>query len=141
MGAASVPVSPLLVDREVIWSTRGVQQGDLLGPFLFAAGIQATLDALPQRGALHRWYLDDGVFLGSVAEVEEVLGALQKTLPPLGRELNLSKTTVWGPGLVPASSALAAATRLHLEGGTEVLGVQIHSPLYHSPDPPRDAEG
>jgi len=125
--------APLLVGREVIWSTRGVQQGDPLGPFLFAEGIQAALDALLQRGALHRWYLDDGVFLGSVAEVEEVLGALQRTLPPLGMGLNLRKTTVWGPGLVPASSPLAAAARLHLEGGTEVLGVPIHAPLSHSP--------
>jgi len=123
----------LLVGREVIWSTRGVQQGDTLGPFLFAAGIQAALDALPQGGALHRLYPDDGVFLGSVAEVEEVLGALRKTLPPLGLELNLRKTTVWGPGLVPASSTLTAATRLHLEEGTEVLGIQIHSPLYQAP--------
>jgi len=39
--------APLLVGREGIWSTRGVQQGDPLGPFLFAAGIQAALDALP----------------------------------------------------------------------------------------------
>jgi len=34
---------------------------------------------------------------------------------------------------VPATSPLAAASRLHLEGGTEVLGVPIHSPLYPSP--------
>jgi len=126
-------LAPLLVGREVIWSTRGVQQGDPLGPFLFAAGIKASLDALHQRGALHRWYLDDGVFLGSVADVGDVLGALQQNLPPLGLELNLRNTTVRGPGLVPASSPLAAATRLHLEGGTEVLGVPIHCPLYHSP--------
>jgi len=38
---------PLLVWREVIWSTLGVQQGDPLCPFLFAEGIQAALDALP----------------------------------------------------------------------------------------------
>jgi len=78
-------------------------------------------------------YLDDGGFLGSVAEVEEVLGALQKILPPLGLELNLRKTTVWGPGLVLASSPLAATARLHLEWCTEVLGVPIHSTLYHPP--------
>jgi len=104
-----------------------------LGPFHFAAGIQAALDALPQGGALHRWYLDDGVFMGSVAEVEGVLTALQQALPSLGLELNLRKTNVWGPVLVTAASPLAAATRLHLEGGSEVFGVPIHAPLYPSP--------
>jgi len=76
--------APLLVGREVIWSTRSVQQGDPLGPVLLAAGIQAALDALHQRRALHRWYLDDGVFLGSVADVGDVVGALQQNLPPWG---------------------------------------------------------
>jgi len=66
-------------------------------------------------------------------DVEGVLAALQQALPPQGLELNMRKTTVWGPGLVPATSPLAAATHLHLEGGTEVLGVPIHSPLYLSP--------
>jgi len=40
-----------------------------------------------------------------------------------GLEINMRKSTVWGPGLVPATSPLAAAARLHLEEGTEVLGV------------------
>jgi len=44
----------------------------------------------------------------------------------------MRKTTVWGPGLVPATSPLAAAMRLHLEAETKVLGVPIRSPLYHS---------
>jgi len=43
--------APLLVGREVIWSTRGVQHGDPLGPFLSAAGIQAALDGLHPGGA------------------------------------------------------------------------------------------
>jgi len=120
--------APLLIGREVIWSTRGVQQGDPLRPFLFAAGIHAALGALPPWGPMHRWYLDYGVFMGSVVEVEGVLAALQQALPSLGLELNMWKTTVWGPGLVPATSPLAAATRLHLEEGKEVLGVPI-SPL------------
>jgi len=75
--------------------------------------------------------------MGSVAEVLKELGALQPTLPPMGMELNLRKTTVWGPGLVPAASPLAAATRLHLEEGTEMLGVPIHCPLFPSPMGPQ----
>jgi len=71
--------------------------------------------------------------MGSVTEVEGVLTALEPALPPLGLELNLRKTTVWGPGLVPAASPFAAATRLLLERGTELLGVPIHAPLYPSP--------
>jgi len=110
-----------------------VQQNDALDPLLFAAGIQAALDALPPGRAHHRCYLDDEVFMGSVAEVEVVLTALQHTLPQLCLELNLRKMTVWGPGLVHAASPPAAPTHLHLEGGTELLGVPIHSPLYPSP--------
>jgi len=62
-----------------------------------------------------------------------VTGALRQTLSPLGLELNLRKATIWGPGLVPASSPLTAAIRLHLDEGKEVLGVPIHSSLYHVP--------
>jgi len=56
--------APLMVGREVIWSTRGKKQEYPLGPFLFAAGIHAALRALPPGGTMHRWYLDDGVFMG-----------------------------------------------------------------------------
>jgi len=44
----------------------------------------------------------------------------------------MRKTTMWGPGLVPATFPHVAATRLHLEEGTEVLLLLIHSPLYAS---------
>jgi len=37
-----------------------------------------------------------------------------------------------GPG-TGNRDPLASARRLHLEAGTEVLGVPVHSPLYHSP--------
>jgi len=122
---ASQP-APLLVGREVIWSTLGVRQGDTFGPFLFAAGIQAALDTLPYTKVT--WMMGS-----SWARWRRSLGALQRPCPLLGLVLNLRKTTVWGPGMVPASSPLAAATRLHLEEGTKVLGVPIHCPVYHSP--------
>jgi len=79
--------------------------------FLFAAEIQAALGDPPPGGALHRWYLDEGVFMSSVAEKEGVLAALRRTLAPL---LNLRKKHRVGPG--PAPSLLAAAAPLRLEG-------------------------
>lgn len=47
-------------------------------------------------GGLHRWYLDDGVYMGSIPKAEEVLRALTTSLPALGPELNMCKTTFWG---------------------------------------------
>jgi len=78
-----------------------------------------------------------------VAEVEEVLGALRQTLPPLGLELNLRKTTVWGPRLVPASSPLTAAATPSSGGGHGGAGGT--DPLPPQPraggDPPGNAKG
>jgi len=76
---------------------------------------------------MHRRYLDDGVFIRSVVEVEGLLAASQQALPPMGLELLMRKTAVWGSGLVPAASPPAAATHLHLQEGTEVLAVPIQS--------------
>jgi len=47
-------------------------------------------------------------------------------------EFDMRNTTMWGPGVVPATSPLIAATRQHLEEQTYVLGVPIQSPLYAS---------
>jgi len=116
---ACAPARGHLVDR-------GVQQGDTLCPFLFAAGIQAALAALPPGGA---WMM--GFSWALSPEVEGVLTVLQHTLPPLGLELKLQKTTVWGPGLVPAAFPLAVAIRLPLEGGEEVLGSHTPQPSTH----------
>jgi len=40
------------------------------------------------------------VYLGSVPQAEHMLSVLQVELPELGLELNLAKTTVWGPGVL-----------------------------------------
>jgi len=98
--------TPLLIGREVIWSTKGVQQGDPQGPFLFAAGIHAALEALPPGGTMHRLYLDDGVFMGSVVEVEGVLAALQQALPPPGPGAQHAEGHSMGPGTATRNVAL-----------------------------------
>jgi len=87
-------IAPLLVGSHQIWSTQGVQQGDPLGPFLSAVGLQAAVEALPSGGALHRWYRDDGVFMGSLPEAEEVLRSLLTSLPSIALQLNMCKTTI-----------------------------------------------
>jgi len=93
--------APLLKGREVIWSARGVQQGDPLEPFLFAAGMHAALGALPPGGTMHRWYPDDGVFMDSGAEVEGVLAALQQALLPPGPGAQHAEDNSMGPGTGP----------------------------------------
>jgi len=60
----------LLCGRQVVCSTLGVMKGESLGPFLFATALRRALAKLPLGGELHRWYLDDGVFLGSVTKAE-----------------------------------------------------------------------
>jgi len=50
LGAAVIPAGPLLCGRQVVWSTRGVQQGDPLGPFLFATALRRALANLPAGG-------------------------------------------------------------------------------------------
>ena len=54
-------------------SATGVQQGDPLGPLLFAAAIQPMAAAL--RSGLDLWlfYLDDGVLAGDVPAVAAAL--------------------------------------------------------------------
>jgi len=82
---------------------------------------------------MHRWYLNDGVFMGSVVEVEGVLASLKQALPPPGRGAPHAEDDSMGPGTGVHGVPLANATRLHLEEGTQELGVPIQSDLYHSP--------
>ncbi|GKA95149.1 putative reverse transcriptase domain-containing protein, partial [Tanacetum coccineum] len=65
-----------LVDRasllhEHIWSTTGVQQGDPLGPLLFALVLHPLVHKIRDnfKLLLHAWYLDDGTVIGDSEDV------------------------------------------------------------------------
>ena len=54
----------LLGDGYAVESTRGVQQGDVLGPALFAIALQPVVERLREINLeLHMWYLDDGILV------------------------------------------------------------------------------
>ena len=79
----------------------GVQQGDPLGPLLFALGIHPLVRRLSSIPGvdLSAWYLDDGTIAGSQQGVCTALHNIRDLGPLLGLHLNTSKTTIWWPHL------------------------------------------
>ncbi|GJZ95308.1 putative reverse transcriptase domain-containing protein [Tanacetum coccineum] len=63
--------SRLYIGDTHIWSAIGVQQGDPLGPLLFALILHPLLHKIKDscKLLLHAWYLDDGTVIGDSKEV------------------------------------------------------------------------
>ena len=113
-------------DGEFIWSSRGVQQGDPLGPFFFALALQAGMKAarlagelqVNQEGAaaaeaeeeqailcLILAYLDDVILCGPLSSIARALSRLMQHLSLLGSDLvlNMAKCVLWSPSISPSS--------------------------------------
>ena len=71
----------------------GVQQGDPLGPLLFALGIHPMILRMNAECnlLLNAWYLDDGTLVGPTEEVLKALSIIQEESQHLGLKHNLSK--------------------------------------------------
>jgi hypothetical protein len=91
--------------EEPLWSSEGVQQGDPLGPLLFALGLQDLISQLPPNIPWKSFYLDDGCFLCPLPLAHAIVSQLISILGPAGLQLCLPKCTLWGPGASPANPA------------------------------------
>ncbi|KAK9052651.1 hypothetical protein SSX86_029281 [Deinandra increscens subsp. villosa] len=89
----------LYVGDDCISSTTGVQQGDPLGPLLFALVLHPLIHRIHDTCKLpfHAWYLDDGTIIGDAYEVAKALDIIRSEGPCLGLELNVRKTEVFWP--------------------------------------------
>ena len=78
----------------IIRSCCGVQQGDPLGPLGFALALQPIVDSIQAKVPnlkLNAWFLDDGVLIGSPADLSLALAIIEQEGPPRGLRLNRSK--------------------------------------------------
>ena len=94
-----------VASNRTIPSSRGVQQGDPLGPVLFALAIhpvvqEALMDterSFPAGLDICSFYLDDGLCAGDAQAVSFFLKALIRGLSRIGLVVNLGKTEVIPP--------------------------------------------
>ena len=89
--AYSAP-SPLIIGGQTITSASGVQQGDPLGPALFALAVDPFARAV--AAPLNVWYLDDGTIAGPADTVAADIKTLRTTLSSVGLALNPAKCEV-----------------------------------------------
>ena len=84
--------SPLHLGSTRFMSSRGVQQGDPLGPILFALAVDPAIQTL--GSPLNLWFLDDGTIGGPLETVTADLNSLLPRLRELGLEVNTQKCEV-----------------------------------------------
>ena len=91
--------APLFHPTGVIWSQEGVQQGDPLGPALFAIGIQrVAMDLVRLHPELWTaFYLDDGVLVGEGPHLNDALREAEARFKLLNLSLNIRKCTLLSP--------------------------------------------
>lgn len=96
--------SHLQFGQSVVQSSGGVQQGDPLGPLLFAAALQPLAVELRNSNLdMATFYLDDGILAGDLAAVSGALRHVQQRSAAMGLRLNLGKCDIVACGSVSAA--------------------------------------
>ena len=120
----------------IINSEVGSQQGDPLGPLLFALVLHCFVKILQTMCQFSLWYLDDGNLIVNKTQLIDVIKVLQSNeATEKGLFLNLSKCFIYSPKLpVWASSVKYFDPETEMEktvpsgnSGTVVLGTPIGS--------------
>ena len=117
--------SRLLFEDVILNSEKGVQQGDPLGPLIFAVTLHSLVESLKSEVpglTLNCWYLDDGICAGDEDSLLKALEFVTSNGLHLGLKVKHSKCELWAPVeflSIPVSIPRAASN------GFELLGAPI----------------
>ena len=118
-----------------IASQRGVQQGDVLAPLLFALAIHPAISSLREQHDLNAWFLDDGTIVTTPAAVPSLVHLLASRFAALGLALNNKTKVLWLHGELPASARNLGVecydtTTPEAQRGFKLLGAPCGSGAY-----------
>ena len=111
-------------------SSTGVQQGDPLGPFLFAIALRSCCARLKQTipQALSIWYLDDGTIVGTPEQIGKAWQIIVEESARIGLSVNLEKCELFFAGLNIPTLLPQITKRPGM--GFELLGSPIGPPSF-----------